>query len=65
MKELKSGMWLRGQRQIECNWHCFLFTVSLTDAQLQQMHPFIALGMNIFAQTLFAHFLSKWWRIIL
>ena len=30
------------------------------DPQLQQIHPFIALGMNIFAQTLLAHLLSKW-----
>ena len=41
---INAGMWLRGHRQIEGNWHCFLFTASWTDLQLLQMHPFIALA---------------------
>ena len=27
MKELNAGMWIRGLRQIEGNWHHFLFTI--------------------------------------
>ena len=59
MKELNAGMWIRGLRQIEGNWHCFLFTESWTDPNFLHMHPFIALGVNIFAQTLSARLLGK------
>ena len=57
-------MWIQGLRQIQGNWQCFLFTAFRADPQRLQMHPFIAIGMYIFGQTLSARLLTKWWGVL-